>query len=124
MFINQLLALDTFSIFPPEIDGCSCCFSNDSIEFAHNKYIYANDFAQTAFLKVNGVITKFNQVDFKEIDSENIVARYQSDNYEFTIEVKDGEPIGEEARLKTGIITLNDKKGNVLRKKFYGTCGC
>ena len=76
------LSIDTFSTFPPEIDGCSCYFSNDSTEFKKGEYIYMNDYAQTSFLKINGVLTKFTQTDFKEVDSLNVKAKYKSDHYE------------------------------------------
>ncbi len=116
--------IDTFSTFPPEIDGCSCYFSNDSTEFKKGEYIYMNDYAQTSFLKVNGVLTKFAQTDFKEIDSLNVIAKYKSDNYEMTIESKDGIQNGDETWLKTGVIKLTDKKGKTITKTFYGECGC
>ncbi len=118
------IAIDTFSIFPAEIDGCSCYFSNDTTEFKKGKYIYMNDYAETSFLKINGVLIKFTQTDFKEIDSVNIIAKYKSDNYEITIESKDEMQNGDETWLKTGTITLTDKKGKTVTKTFYGECGC
>ncbi len=118
------LTIDTFSTFPPEIDGCSCYFSNDSTEFKKGEYIYMNDYAQTSFLKINGVLTKFTQTAFKEIDSLNIKAKYKSDNYEMSIESIDGIQNGDETWLKTGVIKLTDKKGKTLTKTFYGECGC
>ncbi len=121
---NRTLSIDTFSTFPPEIDGCSCYFSNDSTELQKHNYIYANDYAETSFLKINGVMIKFTQTDFKEIDSLNVKAKYKSDNYELTIESKDGIQNGDETRLKSGIIKLTDKKGKTLTKTFYGECGC
>jgi hypothetical protein len=121
---DQSLTIDTFSTFPPEIDGCSCYFSNDSTEFKKGEYVYMNDYAQISFLKINGVLTKFTQTDFKEIDSLNVKAKYQNDNYEMTIDVKDGIQNGDETWLKTGIIKLTDKKGKTVTKTFYGECGC
>jgi catabolite regulation protein CreA len=121
---NQVLTIDTFSTFPPEIDGCSCYFSNDSTEFIKGEYIYMNDYAQTSFLKINGVLTKFAQTDFKEIDSLNVIAKYKSDKYQMTIESKDGIQNGDETWLKTGTIKLTDKNGKTIKKTFYGECGC
>jgi len=121
---KQVITIDTFSTFPPEIDGCSCYFSNDSTEFKKGEYIYMNDYAETSFLKINGILTKFNQTDFKEIDSLNTIAKYKSDNYEMTIESKDGIQNGDETWIKTGRITLTDKKGKTVTKTFYGECGC
>ena len=121
---DQVLTIDTFATFPPEIDGCSCYFSNDSTEFKKGEYIYMNDYAQTSFLKINGVLTKFTQTDFKEIDSLNIKAKYKNDNYEMTIESKDGIQNGDETWLKTGTIKLTDKSGKTVTRTFYGECGC
>src|SRR5690606_40181846 len=103
------LSIDTFSTFPPEIDVCSCYFSNDSTEFKKGEYIYMNDYAQTSFLKVNGVLTKFTQTDFKEVDSLNVKAKYKSDHYEMTIEYKEEIQNGDETWLKKGTSKLIEK---------------
>lgn len=121
---EQVLTIDTFSTFPPEIDGCSCYFSTDSTEFKKGQYIYMDDYAQTSFLKINGVLTKFTQIYFKEIDSLNAKAKFNSGNYEMTIESKDGIQNGDETWLKIGTIILTDKKGKTMTKTFYGECGC
>ena len=67
---------------------------------------------------------KFTQTEFKEIVKGNVKAKYKSDNFEMTIEVKDGIQNGDETRLKTGSITLTDKTGKTVTKTFYGECGC
>jgi len=121
---DQPLSIDTFSTFPNEINGCSCYFSNDSIEFKKGEYIYMNDFAETSFLKINGVLTKFTQTDFIEVNKANTKAKYKSGNYEMTIEVKNGKESGDETMLKSGTIILTDKNGKSVTKVFYGECGC
>ena len=121
---DQALTIDTFSTFPPEIDGCFCYFSNDSTEFKKGEYVYMNDFAQTSFLKINGVLTKFTQTDFKEINKMITVAKAKSDKYELTIEVIDGIQSGDETALKSGTIKLADRNGKTITKTFYGECGC
>lgn len=83
-----------------------------------------NDYAQTSFLKINGVLTKFTQTDFKEIDSTLTIAKAKNDKYEMTIETKDGKQNGDETYLKTGTIKLTDKNGTTITKTFYGECGC
>lgn len=118
-----VLKIDTFSVFPPEIDGCSCYFSSDSIEFKKGEYIYMNNYAKISFLKINGTLTKFIQTDFKEVDKTTI-AKAKNDQFEMTIEVKDGIKNGDETRLKTGTIKLTDKSGTTITKTFYGECGC
>jgi len=118
------LTIDTFSSFPPEIEGCSCYFSNNPTELKKEKYIYVNDFAQTSFLKINGVMSKFTQIEYKKINKTTIIAKFKSMNYEMIIEVKDEKKSGEETSIKTGTITLTDKKGNIIMRNFYGECGC
>lgn len=121
---GEVLTIDTFSTFPPEIDGCSCYFSNDRAEFKKGKYIYTNDYAGTSFLKINGVMTRFTQTDFKVIDKTTTVAKAKSDKYEMTIKVVDDRQNGYETWLKKGGITLTDKNGKTITKTFYGECGC
>ena len=116
--------IDTFSNFPSEIEGCSCYFSNNSTEFKKGEYIYVNDFAETSFLKINGVLTKFKQTEYKKVEKTTIVAKFNRDNYEMTIEVVTGKQSGEETILETGTIKLTDKKGKTITKNFYGECGC
>ena len=116
---NQELTIDTFSTFPPEIDGCSCYFSNDSVDFKNREYIYINDFAQTSFLKINGVLTKFTQTEFKDINKTTRIAKAKSDKFEMTIEIHDGIQNGHETWLNTGTIKLTDKNGKTITKKLY-----
>lgn len=118
------LRIDTFSTFPDEIDGCSCYFSNDSTEFEQGKYIYMNDYAEISFMKINGILTKFTQTEFKEKDKTTVVAKFISDKYDLTIEVKRGKQNGEETTLQSGTIKLNDKNGKTVTTTFYGECGC
>ena len=120
----ETFKIDTFSTFPAEIDGCSCYFSNDSTEFKQGKYIYMNDYAEISFMKINGILTKFKQTEFKKVSKSTIIAKFKSDNYEITIEVVDGKQSGEETTLKTGTIKVTDKNGKTVTKNFYGECGC
>jgi hypothetical protein len=122
---NELiLSIDTFSAFPPEIDGCSCYFSNDSTEFKQRKYIYMNDNGQTSFLKINGALTKFTQTSFKEIDKTTTLFTSKSDKYDMTIKIISGAKSGDESSLMSGTIKLMDQTGKTITKTFFGECGC
>ena len=121
---GQELTIDTFSTFPPEIDGCSCYFSKDSTAIKKGEYIYVNDYAHISFIRINGVLTKFTQTDFQEVDSLNVIAKYRGDNYLMTVESKDGMQNGDETWLKTGKIKLTDKNGETVTQTFYRECGC
>ena len=118
------LRIDTFSAFPDEIDGCSCYFSNDSSEFKQGIYIYMNNYAEISFMKINGILTKFTQTEFIEKDETTVVAKFTSDKYDLTVEVKRGKQNGEETTLQTGTIKLSDKKSKTVKTTFYGECGC
>lgn len=118
------IRIDTFSVIPPEIDGCSCYFSCNSKDFKKRAYIYMNDFAQTSFLKINGKLTKFTQTDFKIIDKNTTEAKAISSDYELIVKVKKGRKSGYESQLNNGWIILTNKKGNKITKTFYGECGC
>ncbi len=120
----QTFTIDTFSNIPPEIDGCSCAYSNDSIEYDSRKFIFINGYADTSFLKISGALTKFKLTDVIGIDSENETAKYTNENYNMTIEMKDGKKTGDESESRTGTIKLVNKKGKTLIRKYYGECGC
>lgn len=121
---QNTLTIELFSEFPEEVKGCSCYFSIDSTAFKKNQYIYISDFDKTSFIKVNGELTKFTKSDSKEVDDKTKIVSYKSDKYNATIELKDGIKNGDETQLKTGAITVTDKKGAKVTKKFYGECGC
>jgi hypothetical protein len=120
----ESLIVDTFSTFPTEIDGCSCYFSNDSVEFRKGTFIYVNDYGQTSFLKINGILIKFTQIDYKEIDKTHSIVKAKNEKYEMTIEIIDGIQNGDETWLKTGTVTLSARNGKTITKTFYGECGC
>jgi hypothetical protein len=121
---NQELTIGTFSNFPPEIDGCSCYYSKDSLDLKNGSYLYANDFEQTSFLNINGILTKFIQSEWKELNKTTRTAKGKSAQYELTIEIHDVRKNGDETWINTGIINVKDKNGNKTTRTFYGECGC
>lgn len=121
---NQELTIGTFPNFPPEIDGCSCYYSKDSLDLKNGSYLYANDFEQTSFLNINGILTKFIQSEWKELNKTTRTAKGKSAQYELTIEIHDVRKNGDETWINTGIINVKDKNGNKTTRTFYGECGC
>lgn len=121
---HEAIVVDTFSTFPPEIDGCSCNFSNNSLEFNTKEYIYMNDYAQISYMKINGELVKFTEVYIKQVDSFRTQAKYHSDSYEMTIEVQLIKQNGYETSLESGTLRVSDHNGNTITKPFYGECGC
>lgn len=121
---DNLLNIDTFSSIPSEIDGCSCCFSNNEKEYENKVYIYVCDLAAISFMKVNGIMTRFIQYDFKKKKDNTTIAKYKSDQYQIEVYVKRIKPTGEEVSLMIGTIKLTDKFGKTIERIFYGECGC
>jgi hypothetical protein len=121
---QQTLSVDTFSTSPPEIDGCSCHFSSDSVTYEQGEYIFMDDYDRTAFLKINGVITKFSRIEFNPADSVNGTSLYENERFKLMIESKAGRPVGDEAWVVKGTIRLLSTDGKNASKKFYGVCGC
>jgi hypothetical protein len=121
---DNLLKIDSFSSIPSEIDGCSCYFSNNEKEYKNKAYIYVNDFANISFMKINGIMTRFIQFDFKKKKDNTTIAKYKSDQYQMEVYVKKIKPIGEEVSLMIGTIKLTGKFGETIAINFYGECGC
>ena len=121
---EQALKLDTFSTFPKEIDGCSCYFSKDSIDFNKGNYIYMNNFAQTSFVKINGQLIRFTEKEHKKLDSIHFKVKFSAKNYKMTLESTIGRQNGDETFLETGTINITDMKGRTISNSFYGECGC
>jgi hypothetical protein len=119
-----LVVIDTFSTFPPEIDGCSCYFSADSKAFQAKAYIYISDFDKISFLKINGTLTRFTLVETKVVSQTKSIITGKNDNYDITVEVNSTKQSGDETTEKTGTITIKDKSGKTITKTFYGECGC
>ena len=90
-----------FSIF--------CTFSKCRIY--RNFNIYINEYIQTSFLKINGVLTKFTQTDLNKLDHKTVFLKAKSTNFNLTIEVKDEIKNGDEKWLKSGEIILTNKNG-------------
>ncbi len=120
---SETFTVNTFTDLPPEIDGCSCIFSEDSLSYAKEKYIYANDFAKTSFIKVNGKMIRLTETEHA---NQNSVTKSKSigDGYEVEIKAKVFRTTDLEYNEMEGTMTIKSKKGKTLTKTIYGVCGC
>lgn len=121
---KKAIVLESFSGYPPEIDGCSCIFASDSTAYNQDQHIYVNDFAKTSFVKINGKLIRFEEISHEKKDSLNTVAKYKAGNYSMIVTVKNNGESGYEAYSTTGSIKIEDDKGNTSEQPFYGICGC
>lgn len=117
------ISIDTFSSFPPEIDGCACYFSNDEKEFKNSRYIYADDYGNNAFVSINGVMTKFVLSKSDTLSGNRSVEIFVNDKYVITIDVKQIGQI-DETWQKIGTVKIKPKDGEEIIKNIYGECGC
>lgn len=115
--LNQI-NLESFSDFPDEIDGCSCYFSISQANLKNGIYIFVNDFASFAFVKIKGKLFRF---ELQTHDENSYIYTYNNDRME--VEITKRETISDEVSLIEGLITINTAKGSV-KQKFVGECGC
>ena len=118
-------SIDTFSVFPPEIKGCACYSSNNENEFQVNKYIYANDYGDNAFVSINGVMTKFKLIKVNQLEKKHTISKGMSEDKKFEL-IIDIKEIGEidETWQHQGFLKLKHKDGKEIVKTIYGECGC
>ena len=119
---KQDIHIDTFSK-SPETDSCSCLFAIDSALNLSKQYIFAYDLSMIAYMKVNGVMTKFTQTEYTGA-GENTLIYFNSAKYKLILESADSKEIGKEKTIQTGSIRVTDKEGNAFITTFYGICGC
>lgn len=118
------LLLTSFTEVPTEIDGCSCFLSTDSLDFKHNRYLYADDLQESAFMMVNGIMVKFSRTSHTDKDSLNSLSTYKAENIELTIESTKTRQTADEVWQETGTITVERSDGQAITKTFFGECGC
>lgn len=113
--------LQTFEI-PPEVQGCSCLFAENKEDFDNKKYIYVDDYGNTAYIKLEDKIIKIpmKEGDFDPSDFSKIIK-----NSEVAVIIK-GQKVKEKGETTTfeGELTLEKKDGRKTTIPIYGECGC
>ena len=118
--LNQI-KLETFE-FPAEVNGCSCYFAKDKEDFDQEKYVYIDDYGNSAFLKIDGkrVKIKMEEGDFDPGNFSKIIK-----NEEFSVTIQ-GKKVNEldEVMMFQGTMTVENKEGEKTITPIYGECGC
>lgn len=117
------IVIDTFSTFPPEIDGCACYFSNDEAEFKKQVYIYVDNFEKTAWVTLNGALTEFELDKTETLSEKRAVSTYKNDRFELIIDLMQTGQV-EETWQFMGTMTVKSPSGKELAKNLVGECGC
>jgi hypothetical protein len=110
--------LDTFNVIPSDIEGGCCCFYLSTKDKLENKYICVNDFADIAYLKINGKMERFELTQF---DEKTNIYSYSNKYFDFTIKTKKSDPDG--STVKGIIIVTNKKHTKTFSKNIIGFCG-
>jgi hypothetical protein len=113
--------LQTFEI-PEELQGCSCYFAKNQEDFKNGKYIYADDYGNTAYIKIDNKIVKIpmEEGDFDPSDFNKTIS---NDDYTITIKGKKVKEFGETTTFE-GKLILKKKDGSTSITTIYGECGC
>jgi hypothetical protein len=127
--VNQPpITIQSFSKFPPEIDGCSCYFSANEKAFKQHQYLIVTNLDSLAFMTINEKPLKFKLLSssaepqtFTTVDHVEI---FGNNDYTITIDIKHKKSSDSEVWIDEGIITITRKDGQKLVKQFYGECGC
>jgi hypothetical protein len=119
---HQPLSIDPFSV-SPETDSCSCFFSTDSISYKKHEYVFAYDLETIAFMKINRVMTKFQQTEYF-ISGDHSVTVFKSAPYTLYLELQDVAAAGKEDTRQWGTIRVMTTDGAVALTLFYGECSC
>lgn len=127
--LNKLkFSLDNFKGFPEEISGCSCYFSETNTKFKNEEFLFVADFDSIGFISVNKNIVKLKLVSttrepntFGNYDHIDI---YKSELYKVTLDIKYKDSTGYEVWWNDGTLSVENKDGKKITKKFVGECGC
>ena len=120
------ITVGTFTDFPPEIDGCSCYFSQSEADFKTKKYVYADNYENTAFININGAMVKLTRPDAKSeksLSEKHVVKTYSNNDYEVTVDINQIKQIEEVWEYK-GTLTIKPKNGQTVTVNIEGECGC
>ena len=115
------IKLTLFTRTPKEIDGCACYFYLTLNQQKEEKYIFVNDFAQFAFVSINGNIQKFKLKEHN-MNSKNYL--YHNGIYNLKVVIIKSKTGKAEESIEQGTITLLKGESILDEKNFIGTCGC
>ena len=121
--VAQSITMNTFTKFPPEVDGCACYFSRDVQGFLDWAYIYAGNYDKLGFVQINGVMTKFTWVESKEVSEKHVIKKYENEAFELIMDIQETGHMDKTTQNK-GTLKLTKKGGKTIIQDIFGECGC
>lgn len=119
---EEAISIETFSEFPPEVDGCSCYLSTNESDFKASKYAYIDNREDVAVMKINGAMVKFKRLEEKEVSKNRWVKKFENKDYELVVDITQSGVNG--PFPQKGTIKLTKKGGQTITKDVNGECGC
>ena len=118
------IRLDYFPSLPKVIDGCSGTYTYDSVSLKKEKYIFADDLQEHAFIYVAGKEIALKRTSHVVLaGGKTFKDVYTGSGYTVTAIVKDVKDVGDEGSYETGALEV--RKGQfVLKLKIHGVAGC
>lgn len=119
---------DDYKGFPPEIESCSCYFSENDAKFAEQYFFFTSNPDGLAIVRINNKQLKLKQIALpryrEPANSSETIEVYEGDVYTVTVHTTSKEKRGEEVWTNKGTITVEKKDGKKIVKQFTGECGC
>ncbi len=116
------LKLDKFAM-PPQVEGCSCYFSDTKENFENEQYIYVDDYGNSAYVQLAGKMIKI-PMEEGDFDPSNFNKTMENGDFKVTMYGKKISEM-EEVMMFSGEMTVENKKtGEKTTSPIYGECGC
>jgi len=120
--VSNTLKLEKFTM-PPQVEGCSCYFSDTKENFENEQYIYVDDYGNSAYIQIAGKMIKI-PMEEGDFDPSNFTKTIE--NGDFKVKMT-GKKVSEqeEVMMFSGQMTVENKKtGEKTLSPIYGECGC
>ncbi|WP_304235825.1 hypothetical protein [Jiulongibacter sediminis] len=113
--------LDAFTVegFPKEIDGCACYYW---LPDQSEKFIYVDDYARTAFVKIKG---HFEEMEIYDVyaDGDVIQQKCRGEHWGLTVDLKKVSQMDETTQY-AGTLKIDGIDGTTQTLGIKGECGC
>lgn len=113
--------LTELTYIPFKEDQCNCHLASDIKNYKKQNYIFVNDEIVSAYVNINGVLTKFIMLDYTYLTPQTSIANYKANGFTLSIEMQHYNK-KHQRKKKIGKITLKTEGGRSVVKTFYGEC--
>lgn len=109
-------------VLPDQLGECSCKMAATEADYKQGKYLYADDYGNTAYVKINGEDFVFNLDE--SFDLENFERILENEKYMLHIKNKNVKTQEEMHIYRGEIILTNKQTSKETVTAVYAQCGC